>query len=198
MRADARPQVLIIGDSISIGYTPHVARLLADQAAVAHNGCNAEHTGVGLRKLDQWLGDTPWRVIHFNWGLWDLCYRDLAEPLKRDRVTGLIAVPLDDYQQNLDRLAARLKQTGARLIWASTTVVPPDEPGRFSSDVPRYNAAAAAVMQRHKIPINDLYALSATFPPDLFVGPGDVHFTDAGHQRLAEQVAAHIRAALRA
>jgi hypothetical protein len=37
--------------------------------------------------------------------------------------------------------------------------------------------------------MNDLYALSAGFPAEMFVGPGDVHFTPEGAERLAKQVA---------
>ena len=69
------PCVLLIGDSISLGYTPFVKELLKDEASVEHHPGNAQHTGTGLEKLDGWLGDKKWDVIHFNWGLWDLCYR---------------------------------------------------------------------------------------------------------------------------
>ena len=42
------PKVLIIGDSISIGYTPYVKELLAGKAIVKHNPGNAEDTVKGL------------------------------------------------------------------------------------------------------------------------------------------------------
>ena len=70
-----KPNVLLIGDSISLGYTPHVVKMMQDEANVAHNKGNAQHSGTGVEKLEGWLGDTQWDVIHFNWGLWDLCYR---------------------------------------------------------------------------------------------------------------------------
>ena len=75
LRAEGLPKVLLIGDSISIGYTPHVAAALRGQVQVKHHAGNAQHTGTGLKQLKRWLGDTEWDVIHFNWGLWDLCYR---------------------------------------------------------------------------------------------------------------------------
>jgi len=59
-----------------------------------------------------------------------------------------------------------------------------------------YNAIAARVMARHGIPVNDLHTLSASFPAEKFVGPGDVHFTGEGAELLATQVAEAIRTAL--
>ena len=41
---------------------------------VIHHKGNAQHTGTGLKMLNSWVGETQWDVIHFNWGLWDLCY----------------------------------------------------------------------------------------------------------------------------
>lgn len=73
---EEKPKVLIIGDSISIGYTPFVQKALEGKAEVFRNPGNAQHTGKGLVKLEKWIGEEKWEVIHFNWGLWDLCYRN--------------------------------------------------------------------------------------------------------------------------
>lgn len=193
------PRVLILGDSISIGYTPPLAELLAGEAVVVHNPGNGRHTGIGLEKLDAWLGDEPWDVIHFNWGLHDLCHRSLGadQRSRKDKANGKVDVPLADYEANLDRLVERLKGTGAKLVWATTTLVPEGEPGRLAGDEVRYNEAAVRVMQRHGVPTNDLHTLSAGLRKDLFVRPGDVHYTKAGYARLAEQTAAAVRESLR-
>lgn len=194
--ADASlPNVLLIGDSISIAYTPDVTRLLAGTANVQRARGNCGDTKRGLAALGNWLGDTQWDVIHFNWGLHDLCYRhpDAKVYGNRDKINGTIAVPLPQYRQNLQALVEQLKKTGASLIWAATTVVPEGEAGRHPADAPRYNAAAAEVMAQHGIPINDLFAESATFPPKLFTKPGDVHFSKAGTARLATRVANAIK-----
>lgn len=190
--------MLIIGDSISGGYTKEVARLLKGKAVVEHNPGNAEHTGTGLKKIDEWLGTTEWDVIYFNWGLWDLCYRHPESKLqgKRDKVNGTVTTALDVYEQNLDQLVTRLKQTKAELIWAHTTVVPDGEPGRHVGDDAKYNAAAARVMEKHGVPINDLHALTKEFDPKLFSRPGDVHYSGAGYGKLARQVASAIEAAI--
>lgn len=192
------PKVLIIGDSISIGYTPYVAQMLKKEALVKHNQGNAQHTGTGLKNIDQWLGDTKWDVIHFNWGLWDFCYRSPESKAmwQKDKIYGSIAIPLKQYETNLNQLVRRLKKTGAKLIWASTTVVPEGEPGRFAGDDWEYNEVAASIMKINGIKIDDLYKLTKEFPPNLFSGPGDVHYANAGYKLIAAQVAESIRSAL--
>jgi len=195
---DGLPKVLLIGDSISGGYTSHVIRLLKDKAQVQRIRGNAQHTGTGLEKIDQWLGDTQWDVIHFNWGLWDLCYRHPESKVqgRRDKVRGTLTTPIDVYEKNLDQLVTRLKKTDAKLIWAHTTVVPEGEAGRILGDDTRYNAAAARVMEKHGVPINDLNALTRAFGPELFSKPGDVHYSGTGYGKIAKQVADAIEAAI--
>jgi lysophospholipase L1-like esterase len=194
------PKVLIIGDSISIGYTPFVKRQLKDEATVSRNPGNAAHTGTGLEKIDAWLGDTRWDLIHFNWGLHDLCYRNPAAKQQgnRDKVNGTITTTPEQYEKNLDQLVTRLAKTGATLVWASTTLVPEGEPGRIAGDDKKYNEVAARVMKKHGVATDDLHALSATFTITHFVEKGDVHYLPAGYQKLGTQVAASIRTALKA
>ncbi|MFK7852314.1 MAG: SGNH/GDSL hydrolase family protein [Akkermansiaceae bacterium] len=195
---EALPNILILGDSISIGYTKLVREGLAGKANVVRPKANCGDTPRGLASIDKWLGDNNWDVIHFNWGLWDLCYRhpDSKAQGKRDKVNGSIAVPLPEYEANLEKLVARLKQTGANLIWASTTVVPKGEVGRVPGDEIKYNTAAAKIMAKHGVTINDLHALSSKLEPEFFVGPGDVHFTKEGSTELAKQVVAAVSKSL--
>src|SRR5688572_16490768 len=65
------PRVLILGDSISIGYTEPVRKQLQGTADVFRPKENCQHTAHGLARLKVWLGDEKWDVIHFNWGIWD-------------------------------------------------------------------------------------------------------------------------------
>ena len=196
--SEGLPKVLIIGDSISLGYTPQVAKLLEGKAVVKHNPGNAQHTGTGLKKIDNWLGTTDWDVIHFNWGLWDLCYRHPESKVqgRRDKARGTLTTSIEDYEKNLEQLVARLKKTNAKLIWAHTTVVPAGEAGRKLGDDERYNAAATRVMEKHDVAINDLLQLTQGFDAELFTKPGDVHYTGAGYQKIAQQVAEAIEEAI--
>jgi hypothetical protein len=193
------PNVLLIGDSISIGYTRSVREKLAGKANVyrpmrGKQPDNCGDTTIGLAKIDSWLGRQKWDVIHFNWGLWDLCYRNpqSKEPGNRDKLGGKLSTTPADYEKNLEQLVTRLKATGAKLIWASTTVVPEGEAGRFVGDEEKYNAIAARVMKKHGIPTNDLFTLTKGFAGKHFTKAGDVHYTAAGYEALAVQVAGTI------
>jgi len=192
------PRVLIIGDSISLGYTPFVREYLRGKAEVMHNPGNAQSTWKGLEELEEWLADGTFAVIHFNWGLWDLCYRHPESTVygNRDKVRGTLTTTLDQYGLNLEQLVIRLKKTGARLIWANSTPVPEGEAGRFRDDPPRYNRVAGIIMRRHGVAINDLYTFLLPHRDRLYVAPGDVHFTEAGYRLLGQKVAEQILAML--
>ncbi|MHC4546154.1 MAG: alpha/beta hydrolase fold domain-containing protein [Planctomycetota bacterium] len=192
------PRVLLIGDSISIGYTLPVRRLLDDKANVHRVPTNARHTGIGLENIHEWLGDGKWDIIHFNWGLHDLCYRsqNAKNPGSKDKVNGSLDLTFEEYQQNLSKLVKILKTTGAKLIWASTTPVPNGEPGRIKGDEIRYNKAAEKIMKENGVTINDLYARTLPELSRIQLPNGNVHFTAEGSNYLAEQVAASILKAL--
>ncbi len=199
------PNVLLLGDSISIGYTRPVRKLLQRRANVFRpmkpGGTQPDNCGdtrIGLKNIDAWLGTNHWDVIHFNWGLWDLCYRNPASKTQgnRDKVKGKLSVPPEEYEHNLEKLVARLKATGATLLWASTTVVPEGEAGRFVGDEVNYNAIAARVMERHGIATDPLYEVTCGFQGGHSSGPGNVHYTPLGYDELARQVVAKIEVLL--
>ncbi|MFA6563343.1 MAG: SGNH/GDSL hydrolase family protein [Verrucomicrobiia bacterium] len=181
------PRVLLIGDSISIGYTVPVRELLNGKANLHRIPVNGGPTITGLKELSKWLGSGKWDVIHFNWGLHDLKFMD----------TGKQQVPLADYEKNLRELVKQLKATGAKLIWCATTPVPDAEmkPPRKNPDVIAYNAAAKKIMIENGIAIDDLYAFAL---PQLSAiqRPANVHFSEEGSKVLAKQVAASVVATL--
>lgn len=188
-------KILIIGDSISLGYFSHVKKALESEAEVFHNPGNAQHTGTGLRMIDKWLGDTQYDVIVFNWGLWDLCYRhaESTEQGQRDKLNGEITFTVDRYEANMEQLVKRLKQTGAKLVFVTTTVIPPNEAGRFEGDEVTYNEAAIAVMETYGVSVLDLHGPSVAIHETYKKGSGDVHYTAEGSQKLAEHIAEGIR-----
>jgi acyl-CoA thioesterase-1 len=189
------PRVLIIGDSISIGYTLPTRELLKGAANVHRIPVNGSSTDAGLKNLDAWLAtggaDKKWDVIHFNWGLHDLKH---WKDGKMDP-TGPQVNALDAYEKNLREIVARLKKTGAKLIFATTTPVPEGSAGRVAGDDVKYNEAAVRVMKSEGVAIDDLHALAAAKLAEI-QRPQNVHFTDAGSKVLAEQVAASIKTAL--
>ena len=180
------PRVLLIGDSISIGYTLPVRELLKGEANVHRIPVNGGPTSNGIRNIDAWLGDEKWAVIHFNWGLHDL-----------KLIEGQHQVVPADYEANLRKLVARMKQTGAILVWCSTTPVPECElnpPGKLY-DVIDYNTLAAKVMADEKVLTNDLFGFVKPQQAEI-QNLNDVHFSEKGSQVLAEKVAKEILGAL--
>lgn len=195
----ALPRVLLIGDSISIGYTVPVRKLLADKANVHRIPGNGQTAAYGVGQLPKWLGSGKWDVIHFNWGLWDLCHRNPESTNQghRDKVHGTILASPEVYRQSLEQAVGILKKTGATLIWCNTTPVPEGEAGRKLGDDLIYNQIAREVMEKNGIRINDLHSHALKKLPGIQIKPGDVHFTDAGSAYLAEQVARSIEEGIR-
>ena len=196
------PKVLILGDSISIGYTPYVQSILKGRAEVSRplnkkgGAENCQGTTRGLSELDRWLGDTKWDVIHFNFGLHDLKHVDDSgknstdpnDPQQADAKT---------YGKNLSKITKRLVETEARLIFATTTPYPDKTTGVLRrADQPEiYNAIALKIMNKHKIEINDLYAFVKPRMKEL-MRPANVHFTPEGSKILAKEVVSHIEKSL--
>lgn len=190
------PRVLIIGDSISVGYTLPTRALLKGKANLHRPPTNCGPTTRGLEQIDDWLGDKPWDVIHFNWGLHDLKYMNEKGGLV-DVDKGKQQVPIDQYEKNLDALVKRLKKTKAKLIWRNTTPAPEGSKGRVPEDVVKYNEAAARVMKKHEVQIHDLYSFAKKHEKEI-QRPKNVHYTAEGRVKLAEQVAAVILKSLEA
>ena len=173
------PRVLLIGDSVSRGYTMAARKALAGKANVHRAPENCGGTANGLKKLDVWLGDGKWDLIHFNFGI-------------HDRAT-----PLAEYEDRLEKIVARLQKTGAKLVWASTTPIPKDEAKKLTPEsVVERNAIALRVMQKHGIAVDDLFTF---ITPHLATAqtPHDAHFTGKGYELLGGQVAEAILASLK-
>ena len=198
-------RVLILGDSVSVAYTPVVRELLKDVADVIRpagtNGHveNCEGTSKGIKEISRWLAydGGHWDVIHFNFGLHDLKRVNPRTRLNSTRASHPRQAEPDVYEQQLREIVAALKGTGARLIFATTTPVAPGpvDPLRDPEDVERYNRIACRVVGAAGIEVNDLYAFAMTRRA-AWQRPVNVHFNEKGNEALAFQVAATVRRAL--
>ena len=189
--AKHKPKILIVGDSISLGYTPYVREDLQGIAQVYHNRGNAQHTGTGLDSIETWIGTKDWDIIQFNWGLWDLCYRhpDSKTQGNRDKVHGTITYELEDYGKNLDSIVQWMKaKSDAKLIFVTTTYVPEDEAGRYQEDAIRYNQLAKRIMEENGVVINDIYEASRRIHRQYGKDSGDVHYLPEGYRALAKEI----------
>ncbi|MEO1011165.1 MAG: sulfatase-like hydrolase/transferase [Bacteroidota bacterium] len=157
------PNVLIVGNSISIGYTEYV-KSEVNWADVCRVPENCAETSNFLKKHRKFLGDGDWDVIHFNFGLHDLKRLMPEGKLDKTRKAERL-VPVEQYKENLEKIIQILKGTGARLVFATTTIVPPEAPGRIKGDEVIYNKAAIEVLQYHPdIVIDDQYTTMLNFP----------------------------------
>ena len=198
------PNVLILGDSVSIGYTLQVKELLKGQANVFRphspdgtRPINCQGTTFGIGNIDSWLAGRKWDVILFNFGLHDLKHVDAETGINSANAADPRQASVEKYAENLEVIVEKLETTGARLIFATTTPVPPgvNNPLREPDAPVRYNAVALKIMNAHRIQVNDLFSLCQKQLEDL-QHPANVHFNSAGNRVLAEQVAEAIQSAL--
>jgi hypothetical protein len=206
--APAKKRLLILGDSISIGYTPYVQKMLADEMVVLRpmrddKPENCSGTTAGIANIDRWLqiDGGKWDVIHFNWGLHDLKHVKPGDPkgAASDSPTDPPQATVEVYERNLREIVGKLKATGAKLIFATTTPVPEGKMGvyRTDTDAVKYNEAALKVMKENNIALNDLYTFVKPQMKEIQKQPANVHFTEPGSEALAKQVVAAVRAALK-
>lgn len=173
------PRILLIGDSVSRGYTQTLRRELVGKANVHRAPANCGPTSLGLKNIEVWLGDGEWDVIHFNFGI-------------HDRNT-----PITEYRQRLEQIVKRLQMTGAKLIWASTTPIPDDaERKQTSQSIVERNKTAAEIMANHGVATNDLFDAVSPRLGEM-QNPNDVHFNPAGYEFLGQRVADAISAELK-
>lgn len=193
--AQARPTVLLLGDSIRLGYQASVTRLLAEIADVRGPEDNGSDTAYTLAHLDQWLGAESPAIVHCNCGLQDL---------KHENGAAGTVVPPAQYAENLATLFTRLRAHTPTLIFATTT--PIDDAchaargtpfARFDADVIAYNEIARAICTRHAIPVNDLNATVVATGSRAIMAPDGTHYTDAGYELLGRAVADAVRPFLR-
>jgi lysophospholipase L1-like esterase len=171
-----QPRVLLVGDSITRGYYKTVEDKLKGKAVVCRLATSKSLGDPGL--LDEVrlvLGQAKFDVVHLNNGMHGWGYTEA------------------EYAKALPELVATVRKgaPGAKLIWAHTT--PVRVAGKTAQVDPKTdrvkarNAAAAAVMSKDRIPVNDLFSLVVD-DPELFSADG-VHFTATGSAHLGEQVA---------
>lgn len=188
---------LIIGDSVSIGYTPYVTRALQDVCQVQHGPWDIHDGGASTIQyctqcLDNWLvtqaqAPVKWDVIFFNSGL-----HNLSNDTKSQ----------DEYATLLGGVSDRLMKTGATLMYGLTTpFMPLSSKGEMVAE--RLNSLAAQNMWKRKIPIVDLYTVVTQHCGAVYqdcdwckIHPCSYHYNGNGYEALAEVVSYAIRKAL--
>lgn len=186
--------LLLIGDSIRLGYDKSVKKSLDNKANVIFPKENCRFASYVLRYFHEYfdgINGEDIDVIHWNAGLWD-CLRLFEEEPH---------TPVDIYAYYIDRICLRIKKLcpNAKVIFATSTSVISEkmkkEFKRYNEEIEKYNNAAIEVVKKYNFEINDLYALSVTLPESAHSDA--VHYyTSAGTEAFTNQVLSFVLPAL--
>lgn len=191
-------KVLLLGDSIRMGYSGYIKSLLAGQCEVIYSEDNGRFAAYTLWQANQMFKEYgKFDIVHWNNGYWDMNIEPpMQEPIH----------PVEEYVHFLKRTIAQIRQNGAKIIFATTTPVLSkgsalDNTGtdkQISYDnqwVIDYNAAATNLMKDENILINDLYTLMLG-EKDCYKCEDKLHLTEEGYQLCAKQAAELIKGLL--
>lgn len=172
--------ILVIGDSISIGYTPTIGKLMPDYRVV-HSRGNARNSFYAANNAQTWLNeqDQSPEIIIWNNGIWNTIHNYTDEPLQ------YLMTSFSQYENDLDITAKILKKTGARIIFVTTTNI--DSGTNFYDEtmLDQLNASARVVMEENGIEVFDLNAVSNGIT-NLKIDP--VHYSPEGYYILGESI----------
>lgn len=180
-------KVVLLGDSIRmVGYGAKVAQALESEYNVWQPKDNCRFASYTLRMLFEHrseLADAD--IIHWNNGHWDVCNLFGDGPF----------TPLEIYLDTLKQIAGQLLSITDKVIFATTTPVNA-YPYEDNTIIFQYNTAAAAVLRKMGVQINDLYALVEP-QVEACICQDQLHLSDTGAQICAQQVINAIRQAER-
>lgn len=186
--------VLLIGDSIRMGYDKSVKQTLQDVANVYFPDENCRFASYVLRYFHEYktmvkTGDID--VIQWNAGLWD-CLRLFGEEHH---------TPIEIYKYYIERICIRIRKIcpKAKVIFATSTSVQTEKMSpdfiRYNNEIEEYNAAAVEVVAKYGFSVNDLYAVSVSLPVEAHSDA--VHYyTPIGTKAFTDSTVSHILSAL--
>lgn len=157
-------KIMLIGDSIRMGYDKFVKTALDGVAEVFYPDENCRFAEYVLRYAHEWkkqlkTGDDV-DLVHWNAGLWDALELFGDEPLSTT----------DYYENAIRRIYSRLKLLfpKAKQIFALSTPVQEEKMSatfhRHNSTIRQYNEIAVKALKDTDIVINDLYSVADALP----------------------------------
>jgi len=184
------PKVLLLGDSIRMSYQPPVTSLLKGSADVVGPDENCQFSAYTLASLDRWLDQLGLPdIVHWNNGLHDVGHNPDRSPIQ---------YPLDEYISNLKAIVNKIRNTKAKIIWATTTSVHPNRPFTTDSwawrneEIDQYNDAALDLMRDEGISVNDLHSVINS-NVDKYLSEDMLHLSENGIKKCAEAVSEFIK-----
>ncbi len=186
--------ILLIGDSIRMGYDKAIKKSLEGIANVYFPEENCRFASYVLRYLHEYkelVKDKQVDVLHWNAGLWD-CLRLFEEEPH---------TPVEVYSYYIDRICQRILKLfpDAKVIFATSTSVQSEKMSkdfkRYNEEIEKYNAAAVEIVKKYGFEVNDLYAASINLLEEAHSDP--VHYyTAEGTETFANKVLSYIVPAL--
>ena len=199
--------LLLLGDSIRVGYCGVVQEMLDGKANVFFPEENCRFAQYTLRELQRWIVNFPEiDVVHWNNGLWDSAHLSVAggddgeaagvtmkpaNVLANYRYDEEALTPPDIYEYMLNRVVIRIKQLcpKAEIVFATSTPVVEEEATtiyRSNAEIDLYNDIARKVMKKHNIRVNELGEFAKTLPAE---DRRDwVHYNEDGCRKLAGEI----------
>ena len=180
-------KIVLLGDSIrQIGYGKKVEEMMKSDCQVWQPEDNCRFAKYTLRLLfecqEQIKGAD---VIHWNNGLWDVCDILGDGPFS----------PMDEYMENMLRIADILLKWGKNVIFATTTPTHPDYMYGAYERTRQYNEKLVPELEKRGVRINDLFAVMDGHRLD-GICADQIHLNELGIELCAQQVVKEIRAAL--
>lgn len=157
-------KIVLIGDSIRMGYDKYIKDALSGVAEVFYPPENCRFAEYVLRYAHEWKANGKWGddvdLVHWNAGLWDALELFGDEPL----------TSLSYYGEAIARIDKRLRMLfpKAKFVFATSTNVSEKmsnpEFTRHNVTIEKYNAEALRALEKTDTIINDLYPITASVP----------------------------------
>lgn len=200
----AKPNLFLMGDSISIHYGPYLIKDLENIASVDQKKVEtlqgkefSRNGGDSKRVLDyitaklQQTGFQPNYII-LNCGLHDI---------GRDTIKHELQVPAEEYRANLDRIFSMIREKNIRIIWVTTTPVVDSihnsrtkQKLRYAADLENYNRIAKEICNKYKTDHVDLHDFTQTLGTSAYLD--NVHYKEDIRPLQAAYIAGAVRVIL--
>ncbi len=203
--AQQRPKFFLVGDSISIYYTPYLQTDLSGTYEFSRKTSQAPesiakqlsdpnvqggNSSMVLEYLSKRYEDPAFRpdIVAINCGLHDI---------KRIPQTNAIAISPADYRSNLEKILQLVRSHHGKLIWISSTPVDDQRHNtlskefyRYDRDVVEYNGIARDFFTRSEVSIIDLYQFTKPFAPGHYID--HVHWDESTRMQQAAYIAGSV------
>ena len=200
-------KVLLIGDSIRLGYQDDVIEELKGEYEVWGPPENCRFAKFTLNELGRWIQDcaknskteydeallTPGAgiseqevypdIIYWNNGLWDtsIVYEEDGP-----------FTPIPEYITYMSKILREFRKITDKVIFATTTPVKPINPNQKNDIITEYNKAIVEFMENENVVISDLNKLVSE-NIDEYISPDNIHLSAEGKKACAKVIAECIR-----